>query len=138
MANSFIYWTQDIVRNKLMKTGGKIYCMTSSGARKQIESYGAISAAKACLESYSRQLSMELATKGIAVNALMAGVTYTPALRKIPGTEKIIDNALQRNHHGRLTQTSDVADFILDNYKNNSSWFTGNVVITAVGLQGMW
>ncbi|MBE2256693.1 MAG: SDR family oxidoreductase [Ignavibacteria bacterium] len=128
MANSFIYWTQDIVRNKLMKSGGKIYCMTSSGGRKQIESYGAISAAKACLESYTRQLSMELAGKGIAVNALMAGVTDTPALRKIPGTEKIINNALQRNHHGRLTHTTDVADFILDNYKNNSSWFTGNIV----------
>ena len=34
-----------------------------------------------------RQLAVELAPTGVAVNALRAGVTDTPALRKIPGNE---------------------------------------------------
>jgi len=60
MANSLVYWTQAVIFNKLMVSGGKIYAMTSSGGSKQIEFYGAVSAAKACLESYVRQLAMEL------------------------------------------------------------------------------
>lgn len=127
MANSLVYWTQDIVSNNLMTTGGKIYSMTSSGGARVIEFYGAVSAAKACLESHTRQLAMELGKKGIAVNAIRAGVTDTPALRKIPNAEKIIANALQRNPHGKLTDPQEIADFILDNYRRDSSWFTGNV-----------
>ena len=50
-------------------------------------SYGAVSMAKSALESASRQLAIELASEEIAVNAIQAGVTDTPALRKIPGSE---------------------------------------------------
>ncbi|MEO8665797.1 MAG: SDR family oxidoreductase, partial [Ignavibacteria bacterium] len=49
MANSLIYWSQELINKKLMVRGGKIYAMTSSGGSKQIEFYGAVSAAKACL-----------------------------------------------------------------------------------------
>lgn len=128
MASSLVYWTQDIVNKKLMTRGGKIYAMTSSGGSRQIEFYGAVSAAKACLESYVRQLAMELGTRGISSNAIRAGVTETPALLKIPNSKKIIDNALQRNPEKRLTRPEDIAEFIVDNYKRDSHWLTGNVI----------
>lgn len=128
MANSLVYWTQAIIFKKLMTTGGKIYAMTSSGGSKQIEFYGAVSAAKACLESYVRQLAMELGKIGISANALRAGVTETPALLKIPNSQKIIDNAKQRNPMGRLTLPEEIAEFILDNYKRDSHWLTGNII----------
>jgi enoyl-[acyl-carrier-protein] reductase (NADH) len=128
MANSLLYWTQDIVRRGLMKKGGKIYAMTSSGGKRVIDSYGAVSAAKACLESHVRQLAMELGKKGIAVNAVLAGVTETPALKKIPNNEKIIQNALQRNPSDRLTTPEDVGDVIKNIYKSDSNWMTGNVL----------
>ncbi|MEO6694660.1 MAG: SDR family oxidoreductase [Ignavibacteria bacterium] len=128
MANSLIYWTQALISKKLMTSGGKIFAMTSSGGSKQIEFYGAVSAAKACLESYVRQLAMELGAMGISANAIRAGVTETPALLKIPNSKSIIDNALQRNPEGRLTRPEDIADFIVDNYKRNSHWMTGNII----------
>lgn len=128
MANSLIYWTQDIIFNKLMVNGGKIYGMTSSGGTRQIEFYGAVSAAKACLESYIRQLAMELGKMGISANSIKAGVTETPALNKIPKSQNIIDNALQRNPQHRLTKPEEIAEFIVDNYKNDSHWMTGNVI----------
>jgi NAD(P)-dependent dehydrogenase (short-subunit alcohol dehydrogenase family) len=128
MANSLVYWTQDLITRKLMVRGGKIYGMTSSGGLRQIQFYGAVSAAKACLESYVRQLAMELGSRGIAVNALKAGVTDTPALNKIPGSDRIIQNALQRNPEKRLTKPEEIAEFIVDNYKNDSHWMTGNVI----------
>lgn len=128
MANSLVYWTQDLITRKLMVRGGKVYGMTSSGGARQIQFYGAVSAAKACLESYVRQLAMELGSRGIAVNALKAGVTDTPALNKIPGSDRIIQNALQRNPEKRLTKPEEIAEFIVDNYKNDSHWMTGNVI----------
>lgn len=128
MANSLVYWTQDIVHRNLMRSGGKIFAMTSSGSSKVINFYGAVSAAKSCLESHIRQLSFELGKKGIAANALLAGVTDTPALRKIPGNNLIIDNAKRRNPQGRLTTPEDIANFILDNYKRDSHWMTGCVI----------
>ncbi len=128
MATSLIYWTQGIMRRGLMTKGGKIYSMTSSGGQRQIKYYGVVSAAKACLESYSRQLALELGGKGISVNALCAGVTETPALSKIPGAAEIIANAMQRNPADRLTQPADVAQFIVDNYKSDSMWLNGNTI----------
>lgn len=128
MANSLVYWTQDVIYRNLMKSGGKIFAMTSSGSSKVINFYGAVSAAKSCLESHIRQLSFELGKKGIAANALLAGVTDTPALRKIPGNNLIIENAIRRNPQGRLTTPEDIANFILDNYKRDSHWMTGCVI----------
>jgi NAD(P)-dependent dehydrogenase (short-subunit alcohol dehydrogenase family) len=128
MANSLVYWTQDLVRRKMLVSGGKIYAMTSSGSSKVIEYYGAVSAAKSCLESHIRQLAFELGKKGIAANALLAGVTISPALKKIPNNELIIQNATRRNPQGRLTTPEDIAEFILDNYKRDSHWMTGSVI----------
>ncbi|MBL8006669.1 MAG: SDR family oxidoreductase [Ignavibacteria bacterium] len=128
MANSLVYWTQGVINRKLMKSGGKIYAMTSSGGSRQIEFYGAVSAAKACLESYVRQLAMELGKMGISANSIRAGVTNTPALLKIPNSQKIIQNALQRNPVGRLTLPDEIAHYIVDNYKRDSHWMTGNVI----------
>ncbi|MBP9191247.1 MAG: SDR family oxidoreductase [Ignavibacteria bacterium] len=128
MANSLVYWSQELVNRKLMVRGGKIYGMTSSGGQRQIEFYGAVSAAKACMESYIRQLAMELGRLGISANSIRAGVTETPALSKIPKSQNIIDNAIQRNPVHRLTTPEEVALFVVDNYKQDSHWMTGNVI----------
>src|SRR5262249_15593889 len=84
MGNSLIYWTQDLVARGLLRRGSRIYAMTSSGSTRVVRSYGAVSAAKAALESNIRQLAYELAPLGIAANAIRAGVTDTAALRRIP------------------------------------------------------
>lgn len=128
MANSLVYWTQNVMEKGFMKSNAKIYALTSTGGSRVIEFYGAISAAKACLESHIRQLAMELAPKGISANAILAGVTDTPALRKIPNNEYIKEYALSRNSQGRLTQPEDIANFILDNYKRDSHWMTGGTI----------
>jgi len=128
MGNSLVYWTQDLYKNNLLSKGSQIFSMTSAGGRKQWKSYGAVSMAKAALESASRQLAIELAPDGIGVNAIQAGVTDTPALRKIPGNDKMIDFALQHNPSGRLTTPEDIAEYICLLSQANNSWLTGNVI----------
>ena len=128
MGSSLVYWTQDLYQNNLFKKGSQIFSMTSAGGRKQWKSYGAVSMAKATLESASRQLAIELAPDGIGVNAIQAGVTDTPALRKIPGNEKMIEFAIQNNPSGRLTGPEDIAEYIKILAQSNNSWMTGNVI----------
>ena len=50
MANSLVYWTQGLFWRGLIKRGGRIFAMTSSGGHSTLPFYGAVSAAKATLE----------------------------------------------------------------------------------------
>lgn len=128
MAHTLVYWVQDLVRRRLLKEGGKVFAMTSSGGQRVWPTYGAVSAAKAALESHVRQLALELAPMGITVNAIRAGVTDTPALRKIPGHEKMIEIAKERNPFHRLTSPADVAAAIVVMSRPETGWMTGNVI----------
>ena len=126
MSNSLIYWAQDLFHNNLLKKGSQIFAMTSSGGHRQWKSYGAVSMAKAALESASRQLALELAPYDIASNAIQAGVTDTPALRKIPGNEEMIANAININPYKRLTTPQDIAKVISLLGLSEETWITGN------------
>ena len=128
MGSSLVYWSQDLYNANLLQKGSQIFSMTSSGGHRQWPSYGAVSMAKAALESASRQLAIELASEGVAVNAIQAGVTDTPALRKIPGNEQMIEYANKHNPSGRLTTPKDIADYVSLLSKSSNSWMTGNVI----------
>ena len=104
MANSLVYWVQDLVRRNLMGAGGRVFAMTSAGGARVWKTYGAVSAAKAALESHVRQLTLELGPLGM------------------------LKMALAKNPSGRLTTPRDVAEAIglLANAK--AHWITGNVI----------
>jgi NAD(P)-dependent dehydrogenase (short-subunit alcohol dehydrogenase family) len=128
MAHSLVDWTQALLARDMMGENARIYAMTSSGSTRVIPSYGAVSAAKSALESHVRQLAFELAPRGITVNAIRAGVTDTPALRKIPGNDKLIEAATKRNPAGRLTTPEDIADCMVALSDPATHWLTGNVL----------
>jgi len=128
MSNNLLYWTQAIFSQKLFSEGSQIIAMTSAGGRKNWDSYGAVSLAKSGLESICRQLSLELAPYKIAVNAIQAGVTDTAALRKIPGSDNMIEQAITNNPHKRLTQPEDIGNIIALFADYESSWMTGNII----------
>jgi len=128
MANSLVYWVQDLLQRKLMGPGGKIFAMTSAGGNHVWPTYGAISAAKAALEAHVRQFAYELAPQRITANCIRAGVTDTPALRKIPGNEKLMEGTLAKNPHGRMTTPADVATAIAVLCAEGTHWMTGNII----------
>ncbi len=128
MAHSLVDWTQATARREMLGKDGRIFAMTSSGSNRIIPSYGPVSAAKSALESHCRQLAYEMAHLGITVNALRGGVTDTPALRKIPGNEILIEGAAAKNPSGRLTTPEDVADAVVSLCSPRSRWITGNVI----------
>lgn len=128
MGHSLVYWSQDLVARNLLRKGSRIFAMTSSGSTRVIKSYGSVSAAKAALESHIRQLAFELAPLGIRANAIRAGVTDTPALRRIPGGPELHERALAMNPSGRSTTPEDVAKAIAALADDRLDWMTGNVI----------
>ncbi|MDQ3937525.1 MAG: SDR family oxidoreductase [Chloroflexota bacterium] len=130
MAHSLVYWAQDTWRAGLLAEGSKVYAMTSEGSVRVVGSYGAVSAAKAALESHCRQLAMEFARNGsgVTVNAIRAGVTKTPALMQIPEAQELIDHATRRNPMGRMTTVADVAQAIVTLSRDGTHWITGNII----------
>jgi enoyl-[acyl-carrier protein] reductase III len=128
MAHSMVYWARDLFHAGLLAEGSRLFAMTSEGAVKVVPTYGPVSAAKAALESHCRQLALELMPHGITVNAIRAGVTDTPALRRIPGHEELIAVATSRNPGGRMTRPEDVADAIVALASPKLHWMTGNTI----------
>ena len=128
MAHSLVYWVQDALTRGLLVRGGRVVAMTSAGSHKVWPGYGAVSAAKAALEAHVRQLAVELGAAGITVNAVRAGVTDTPAFRKIPGSEWMAEQVTSRHPAGRMTTTADVARVLALLVTDEAQWITGTVI----------
>ncbi len=128
MGHSLVWWVADLFEKRLLGKGSRIFAMTSMGAHKVWDYYGAVSAAKASLEAHIRQLAFELAKYGITCNAIQAGITDTPALRKLPNWKEMLEFAKRINVSGRLTQPMDVAKAIYILSLPEAQWITGNVI----------
>ncbi|MFZ1083238.1 MAG: SDR family oxidoreductase [Candidatus Kryptoniota bacterium] len=128
MANSLVYWTQGAFFRGLLKKGTRIFAMTSSGGHSVLPNYGAVSAAKAALESHIRQIAMELGPYGITANSIMAGVTDTPAMRKIPNAQSMLEIAMRKNPAGRATTPEDVAKAIALLCDERAHFISGNLI----------
>ena len=71
-----------------------------------------VGASKAALESIVRHLAVELAPRGIRVNAVSAGVVETDALDAFPNREQMLAWSKTRTPAGRLVEPGDIADAV--------------------------
>ena len=67
-----------------MPQGSAIVAISSLGSVRVLENYVLVGASKAALESVVRYLGVELAPRGIRVNAVSGGVVETDALVRVP------------------------------------------------------
>jgi enoyl-[acyl-carrier protein] reductase III len=77
-----------------------------------MENYTLVGVSKAALEAVVRYLAVELAPRGIRVNAVSAGVVETGALEHFPNKAEMISSGLSRTPAGRLVEPGDVADAV--------------------------
>ena len=128
MAISLYDWTQALIRAGLFADDSRIIAFTSEGSTKTISNYGAVGAAKATLEAIARNMALEFATLGLKTNCIQAGVTDTESLRRIPGSENLIEQAILRNPNARLTTPEDVADVVYLLCTEEAKWINGTVI----------
>lgn len=110
-AYALLYLAQQAV--PLMPAGGKILAISSQGATHAIPNYAAVGASKAALEALVRHLCLELAPRGIQINAISAGVVDTDALQHFPNRQQLLEESLRRTPAGRLVTPEDVANAAL-------------------------
>jgi enoyl-[acyl-carrier protein] reductase III len=92
-----------------MERGSSIVAISSLGAQRVLENYVLVGTSKAALESVVRYLAVELAPRGIHVNAVSAGVVETEALDHFPNREAMLHSGKTRTPAGRLVEPDDIA-----------------------------
>jgi NAD(P)-dependent dehydrogenase (short-subunit alcohol dehydrogenase family) len=128
MGTSLLDWTQDLLARGLFAADARIFGLTSEGNTLSWKGYAAVSAAKVALEATARSIAMEMAPHGLRCNVIQAGVTETPALAAIPGSEFLRASARRRNPFGRLTTPRDVANAIYLLSLDDAAWINGAVI----------
>ncbi|TDX01347.1 SDR family oxidoreductase [Dinghuibacter silviterrae] len=125
MSTSLLDWTRDLVHEGLFVPEGRVIGLTSGGAHRYWDGYGAVSMAKSSLESLSIYMAVEFAKYGLRTNLIQAGITATPSLERIPGSEQLLEHAARRNPLGRMTGTADVANAIYLLCTKEAAWING-------------
>jgi NAD(P)-dependent dehydrogenase (short-subunit alcohol dehydrogenase family) len=128
MGTSLLGWVQGLFGRDLFADDARVFGLTSEGNALAWKGYAAVSAAKVALESLGRSIATEFAPHGIRCNIIQAGVTETPALAAIPGSDQLKAQARLRNPGGRLTLPRDVANVIYLLALEEAAWINGEVI----------
>lgn len=128
MGSSLATWVRVLFLRGMFAPDARILGLTSEGNEISWKGYAAVSAAKVTLEAITRAIAVEYAPYGIRANVIQAGVTDTPALRAIPGSEHMKATAQIRNPFNRLTKPEDVANFIYLMCLDEAAWANGNII----------
>jgi len=113
--------------------GGKIISITSMGSTRYIPMYGVVGASKAALEAVTRYLAMELAAKGINVNAVAAGVLDTDSLKRFPNRDELLQDARSFTPMGRPAEPEDIARVVAMLCTRDADWICGQVIVADGG-----
>jgi enoyl-[acyl-carrier protein] reductase III len=96
-----------------MPDGAAIVAVSSLGAQRVLENYLLVGSSKAALEAVVRYLGVELAPRGIRVNAVSGGLVETGALEHFPNREEMLKAGRERTPAGRMVEPKDIADAVL-------------------------
>jgi enoyl-[acyl-carrier protein] reductase III len=116
-----------------MKPGGSIVGISSLGSVRVLENYVLVGTSKAALESLVRYLAVELAPRGIRVNAVSAGVVDTAALEHFPNREEMLRMARERTPAGRMVEGADVADAVVWLCSTDAEMVRGHTLVVDGG-----
>jgi enoyl-[acyl-carrier protein] reductase III len=116
-----------------MERGSSIVAISSLGSHRVLENYVLVGTSKAALESVVRYLGVELAPRGIRVNAVSAGVVETGALEHFPNREEML-RSVDRTPAGRLVEPDDVAGSVSFLASDDAKMFCGQTLVVDGGF----
>jgi enoyl-[acyl-carrier protein] reductase III len=116
-----------------MQPGSAIVAISSLGSERVLENYVLVGTSKAALESVVRYLGVELAPRGIRVNAVSAGVVQTGALEHFPNKDEML-RSVERTPAGRLVEPDDIAGVVSFLASDDAKMFCGQTLIVDGGF----
>lgn len=109
-----------------LRDGGVLVSISSLNARQPAAAMSAYCAAKAGLSMLTQVAALELAPRGIRVNAVAPGFVHTPLTEPAAAIPGVIDEYLENTPLGRAGAPEDVAEAVA--FLCSASWLTGEVL----------
>ncbi len=131
MAHSYLFWTQELFKRKLLAPGAHILGLTNWMTDSVLPGTALIAATKEVLGVYTRHLARELGPHGYRVNLLKFGGVFTPAVEKTFGEARLqrlrrVLGRLATSHH--LSTVDEVARFVSVLANDASARFNGAII----------
>ena len=119
----------------LLRRGGTIFYLTSRGGRIVVPNYAAVGVAKALAESLMRYLAVELAPRGIRINAVAPAIVETEAVKSLFGAEarSLVASAASHNPSGRGVTDADYTNLIRWLASPEAEFIQGQVIFVNGG-----
>jgi NAD(P)-dependent dehydrogenase (short-subunit alcohol dehydrogenase family) len=134
------FLTQRIVEDMLQKGGGVICNMSSVHGLQGVPEHTAYAATKGAIIAYTRSLAVELAYRGIRVNAIAPGwVTVENYFKCIPGfTEEVANEAgYKAIPVARCGEPLDIAKLAAFLCSDDASFIVGQTIVADGGTTAL-
>ncbi len=119
----------EFARRFALESGGRIINLTSGQGRRALPGKLAYVATKGAIEAFTVTLAVEVASRGITVNAVDPGPTDTGWM-----TDEVKQYLLPRFPMGRIGQPEDAARLIALLASEDASWVTGQIIRSTGGF----
>jgi NAD(P)-dependent dehydrogenase (short-subunit alcohol dehydrogenase family) len=114
---------------ELIKNKGNVVCVSSVAGLRSFPGILSYSVSKAALDQFTRCTALELASKGVRVNAVNPGVVVTHLHRSGGMNEEqylaFLERSTTTHPLGRVGTAEEIADLILFLASARASWITG-------------
>ena len=123
---------------RYLSRGSSIVFISGQGARIAItNTYGALGVGKAAAEALIKYLVLELAPRGIRINAVAPGLVHTGSVAAMLGNEeaaaRLVERASKTNPSGRLARDEDYASLVAYLLSPAADYIQGQVVHVSGG-----
>ncbi len=133
-SKALLFCAQEAAKLMEKNGGGKIVSISSLGSIRYLKNYTAVGVSKAALEALTRYLAVELAPKGIVVNAVSGGAIDTEALNHFPNRDELLQEAKEKTPAGRMVEIEDMVNCVMFLLSDQSSMIRGQTIIVDGGI----
>lgn len=134
-ARSALFCAQQAVPLMEKAGGGIIINISSPGSTRVLPDYIVVGASKAALESLTRYLAVELAPRGIVVNAVSPGIVKTDALEHFDSLKdgSVLPEAVAATPAGRIAAPEDIASVVAFLCTPDAAMIRGQTIVVDGG-----
>ena len=124
-----VFYLMQLAAPHLIKTGGNIVNVSSVTGLRSFPGVLAYCVSKAGVDQLTRCAALELAAKGVRVNAVNPGVVITEIHKRGGMNEEAYESLLERSKTthpiGRVGEATEIAELIFFLASDKASWITG-------------